>query len=83
MQTTEQRYRGTVRYLRTLIYADQTTQQYYGSVTTKIYPTKPDPVRALYDLLGEVADVIPTANGIVFYDDKGAISNIYTNITLE
>lgn len=83
MQTTEQHYHGTVRFLRTLIYADQTSRQVYGSVLTKIYPTKPDPVRALCDLFGESADIIPTANGIVFYDDDGTISCIYTKITLD
>lgn len=83
MQTTEQCYRGTVRFLRTLIYADQSSRQSYGSVSTKIYHTKPDPVRALYDLFGASADIIPAANGIVCYDDDGAISCIYTNITLD
>ena len=83
MQTTKQHYRGTVRFLRTLIYADQTSIQSYGSVLTKIYPTKPDPVRALYDLFGENANIIPAANGIVCYDDDGNISGIYTKITLD
>lgn len=83
MQTTEQCYHGTVRFLRTLTYADQTSRQIYGSVSTKTYYTKPEPIRALYDLLGESADIIPTANGIVLYDYDGTISCIYTKITLD